>query len=351
MKIDHESSSTSRAKRSKIIEGYTQFSTRYDSETSTIWVWMQPQPRPCINATLIDELVSLQQQLTTTYKNQHNDTIWPFRHLILASKIPGIYNLGGDLGFFKHCIINREEENLRDYAYKCINLLHRNIDNLDLPITMVSLVQGQALGGGFETALSCDVIVAERSSQMGFPEILFNLFPGMGAYNLLERRIGSALAERIILSGRTYGAEELYDMGVIDVMAEDGCGVEATINYLNSHNQSHNTIRAMKRIRQIVHPIEKQKMYDIVDIWVAAAMDLSAKDLAKLERLLLLQKDMKDSKSILQQNTKLTPRRGDWRKIKDVAFPLINHLGENVSRNRRKNEGRRVSKKLDKQMS
>lgn len=344
MKVEHESSTTNRTKRSKNIEGYTQFGTRYDSETSTIWAWMRPEPCPCINVTLIDELVSFQQQLTNTYKNQHPDTIWPFRHLILASKIPGIYNLGGDLDFFKHCIINKEEENLRDYAYKCINLLHRNIDNLDLPITMVSLVQGQALGGGFETALSCDVIIAERSSQMGFPEILFNLFPGMGAYNLLERRIGSALAERIILSGRTYSADELYDMGVIDVVAEDGKGVEATVKYLNSHNQSHNTIRSMKRIRQIVHPIEKQKMYDIVDIWVAAAMDLSKKDLAKMERLLLLQKDMKDSKFILQENTKLTPRRGDWRKIRDVEFPLINHLGESVSRNRRKNVGRRASK-------
>jgi len=351
MKIEHESNDTCQTKRNESIHGYTQFSTRYDSETSTIWVWMQPQPCPCINATLIDELVSLQQQLTTTYKNHHADSIWPFRHLILASKIPGIYNLGGDLSLFRHYIINKEVENLRDYAYKCINLLHRNIDNLDLPITMVSLVQGQALGGGFETALSCDVIIAERSSQLGFPEMLFNLFPGMGAYNLLERRIGSALAERIILSGRTYCAEELYHMGVIDVIAEDGKGVEATVKYLSSNNQSHNTIRSMKRIRQIVHPIEKQKMYDIVDIWIEAAMDLSNKDLAKMERLLLLQKEMKDSKLIQRQNTSLTPRRGDWRKIKDAAFPLVNHLGESVSRNRRKNKGRRVSKKPVKQIS
>ncbi len=70
-----------------------------------------------------------------------------------------------------------------------------------------------------------------------------------------------------------------------------------------------------------------------------------------MERLLLLQKDMKDSKFIQQHNTKLTPRRGDWRKIKDAAFPLINHLGESVSRNRRKNEERRVSKNPVKQIS
>lgn len=320
---------------------YTQFTTRYDSETSSIWCWMHPEPRPCLNVPLIDELVHLQRKLTNTYKNQHQDTIWPFRHLILASKTPDIYNLGGDLNLFKYCIENKDEEKLRDYAYKCIRLLHRNIDNLDLPITTISLIQGQALGGGFETALSCDVIIAERSSQMGFPEILFNLFPGMGAYNLLTRRIGSALAERIILSGKTYTAVELYDMGVIDVLAEDSAGVQATENYMKSHNQSHNTIRSIKKIRQIVHPITRQNLYDIVAIWLEAAMDLSEKDLSKMDRLLHLQKDLKDSKVIKEQNNVLTPRRGDWRKIKDVSFPLTTHLGENVLRNRRKKDSRK----------
>jgi DSF synthase len=294
-----------------------------------------------MNNKLIDELVQLQQQITDTYQNQNPDAIWPFRHLILASKIPGIYNLGGDLELIKKFIENSDEENLRDYAYKATNLIHRNINNLDLPITMVSLVQGQALGAGFEAALSCDVIIAERDSKLGFPEILFNMFPGMGAYNLLARRIGSALAERIILSGKTYSAEELYEMGVIDVIAENGEGVRATENYLNSHNQSHNTIRSMKKIRQIVHPITQQELFDIVDIWMEAAMQLSKKDLSKMERLLFLQTQSKDSVAIKSNDDSLTPRRGEWRKIKDVTFPLTTHLGESVTRNRRKSGGRR----------
>ena len=347
MEIEHEERSVTgqkkgnRNNKSQAQTDYSQFTTRYDSETSAIWCWMHPEPRPCLNTTLIDELVLLQQQLTTIYKTQHSDTVWPFRHLILASKTPGVYNLGGDLDLFKKCIVNKDEETLRDYAYKCTNLVLRNINNLDLPITMVSLVQGQALGGGFETALSCDVIIAERSAQMGFPEILFNLFPGMGAYNLLARRIGTALAERIILSGKTYTASELYDMGVIDVLAEDGEGVQAVENYLKSHNQSHHTIRAMKQIRQIVHPVTKQNLHDIVDIWIDAAMDLSEKDLAKMERLLHIQKDLKDSNIIKKKNTELISRRGDWRKITDVEFPLVTHLGENVAQNRRKNTSRR----------
>ena len=320
---------------------FGQFTTRYEPETSSIWCWMQPEPRPCMNTTLVDELFQLQQQLSVTYNEQEAAVVWPFRHLVLASKIPGIYSLGGDLELFKQCITNGDEKKLRAYAYRTIDLMVRNINNLDLPITAVSLVQGQALGGGFETALSCDAIIAERSSRLGFPEILFNLFPGMGAYNLLARRVGPALAERIILSGETYTAGELYDMGVIDVLAEDGEGILATKEYMHSHNRSHNTVHAMKKIRQIVHPISKQAFYDIVDIWVEAAMDLSEKDLAKLDRLLQLQKDMKNCQVIRENNIEKSPRHGEWRKISDVEFPLTTHLGEAVAENRRKSNCRR----------
>lgn len=343
MKLVHGTPGSSPQREKTKHPEFTQFSTRYEPETGSIWCWMQPEPRPCLNTRLTNELYQLQLQLTATYRNQDGDTVWPFRHLVLASKIPGIFNLGGDLELFKQYILGRDEQGLREYAYKAVNLVVRNINNLDLPITTIALVQGQALGGGFETALSCDVIVAERGSQFGFPEMLFNLFPGMGAYNLLTRRIGSALAERIILSGESYTASELYDLGVIDVLADDGQGVLATKDYMKSHNQSHNTIRALKKIRQRVHPISRDTLLEIVDIWIDAAMALSEKDIAKLDRLLQLQKDTKNSKDIKESNAGMMPRLGEWRKIHDAEFPLVTHLGESVSQNRRKNESRRRS--------
>lgn len=333
--VDHEQSTI------KQELNFTQFTTRYDPETSAIWCWMCPTPRPCINTRILDEVALLQAQLTATYNSQSSGSIWPFRHLILASKIPGIYSLGGDLELFKHCINNNDKETLRNYANKCINLLHQNINNLDLPITMVALIQGQALGGGLETALSCDVIIAERGSQMGFPEILFNLFPGMGAYNLLARRIGPSLAERVILSGKIYSAEEFYEMGIVDILAGKGEGEEAVEKYLGSHNQSHNTIRAMKRIRQLVHPVTHQNLSEIVDIWVDAAMGLSKKDLARLERLLHVQKDLKGHHSLAINQTEKISRRGDWRKIDGIEFPLTTHLGENIPHNRRRTSRRK----------
>ena len=113
---------------------------------------------------------------------------------------------------------------------------------------------------------------------------------------------------------------------------------------MKSHNKSHNTIRSIKKIRQIVHPITKQELVDIVDIWIDASMKLSEKDLAKMERLLYLQTDVKNTKNIKEDNASMQPRRGDWRKVTDVTFPLTTHLGVYVEKNRRKNEGRRRQK-------
>ena len=66
-------------------------------------------------------------------------------------------------------------------------------------------------GGGFEHALTNDVIIAERGSRMGLPEVLFNMFPGMGAYSFLDRKIGQKLAEEVISSGKVYSAEEMRE--------------------------------------------------------------------------------------------------------------------------------------------
>ncbi len=317
---------------------FTQFTTRYDSDTNSIWCWMNPKPRPCLNQKLLDELEQLQCRLKNIYTNQRADSSWHFKQLILASRSPDIYNLGGDLNLFKQYILNKDKNSLQQYANRCIQLLHQNMNNLELPITMIALVQGQALGGGFECALSCDVIIAERDSQLGFPEILFNLFPGMGAYNLLAKRIGGSLAERIILSGRTYGAEELYEMGVIDVLAEPGDGIQATEKYLRRHQRSLNGIEAIKKVGKISHPITEQDLLDIVDIWVEAAMRLTEKDLGKMERLIHAQNTI-DKKAIhIDRKDKHITRGGDWRKNNNVEFPLITHLGENILQNRRQRD-------------
>src|SRR3546814_11530106 len=69
--------------------------------------------------------------------------------------------------------------------------------------------------------------------------ILFGLFPGMGAYSILARRIGHVHAERMILGGKVYSAEEMYDMGLVHVIAETGEGEQAVRDYISENNARH----------------------------------------------------------------------------------------------------------------
>jgi DSF synthase len=164
-------------------------------------------------------------------------------------------------------------------------VLYRNYIGHELPVTTVSLVQGECLGGGFEAALSSDVIVAEKRSRFGFPEILFNLFPGMGAYSFLERRIGQRGAEELITSGKIYGADEMAAMGVIDRVADDGNG-EAEVNALiRRRSRSRNGLAGLAATRRAVHRLEFKELLDIVEIWVDSALRLTTRDLKLMQRL------------------------------------------------------------------
>ena len=163
------------------------------------------------------------------------------------------------------------------------------VSSFNLPLTTVSIVQGDALGGGFEAALSSNLLVAERSARFGLPEILFNMFPGMGAYSFLARRIGGGLAERMITSGTVYTAEELHAMGVIDVLAEDGRGVEAFLDHAGRSESRHAVHRAIYDVRRIVNPVTLDEMHRIAEVWTDLALRLEDGDLRRMMRLVSAQ--------------------------------------------------------------
>ncbi len=112
-------------------------------------------------------------------------------------------------------------------------------------------MQGDALGGGFEAALSCQTIVAERDVGMGFPEVLFDLFPGMGAYSFLCQRVSPKLAEEMMLNGTVYSSEDLHKMGVVDVLVAKGEGVEAVHDLIRRNQRIGHARTAMNRVRGI----------------------------------------------------------------------------------------------------
>jgi len=219
-------------------------------------------------------------------------------YVVLASAMPGVFNLGGDLDLFKQLIDTRDRNGLLRYGRACIDVLYRNYIGHELPVTTVSLVQGECLGGGFEAALSSDVIIAEKNARFGFPEILFNLFPGMGAYSFLERKIGQKGAEDIISSGRIFSAEEMLNLGVIDAVAENGQGEAGVAALIRQRSRSRNGLAALAATRRRVHRLEFSELLDIVQIWVDSALKLNSRDLKLMQRLVSRQNGLNESQQI-----------------------------------------------------
>ena len=275
----------------KALEGilqreYAQIDVRFDPEHAIAWTYMKPSGTPCFNLGLLSDLRIHDHTLET------NGGYVPFEgkmyqahYHVLASRTKGIYNLGGDLALFAELIRSHDRDALMHYAKLCIDDIFARISNYNVPITTISLVQGDALGGGFETALSSNIIIAERSAKMGLPEILFNLFPGMGAYSLLGRRLGMKRAEEMILSGRIYTAAELFEMGVIDALADDGMGEVEVYDYVRRNERRRNGMQAVFRCRQHFNPVSYEELINITGIWVDAALRVEEKDLKLMGRL------------------------------------------------------------------
>lgn len=85
----------------------------------------------------------------------------------------------------------------------------------DLPKPTIAMVNGYALGGGFELALSCDFIIAGDNARFGFPEITLNTMPGWGGTQLAVKKMGLARAKQMVLSGRHYTTDECRHFGFI----------------------------------------------------------------------------------------------------------------------------------------
>ncbi len=270
----------------------SQYETEFEPATNALWGYFNPKNGvPCYSLALLKDILEHDQALVrNSGKVEVEGALHDVNYYVTASRIAGIFNVGGDLALFAMLIKAGDREALAQYAKLCIdNIFPRTQAFFSPTLTKISLVQGDALGGGFECALAADVIVAEESAQMGLPEILFNLFPGMGAYSLLARRIGMRAAEEFILAGKVLPATELHKMGIVDVLATDGQGETAVRNWIAKNAKRRNGLQAVHRARQFIHPVTRQELDGIVGLWVDAALRLGERDLRMMNRLVRAQ--------------------------------------------------------------
>ena len=136
--------------------------------------------------------------------------------------------------------------------------------------------------------------IAERHARFGFPEILFNLFPGMGAYSFLDRRVGRRVTEELLSTGKIYSADDMLALGVIDCVVETGQGEAEVAALIKRNSRSRNGLVGIAAARRRVNGITYQELMDVVHLWVDAALRLTNRDVTckLMQRLVSRQNDM-----------------------------------------------------------
>lgn len=258
---------------------------RWDEASDTLWSFMTPTVRPSFNPAMLRDLQAWQQEIRRSFNGDNS----PLKYLVLGSRYPGAFNLGGDLEFVADRAEARDIGALISYGNTCVNVLYQNMVSLDLPIVTIALIQGDAIGGGFESALSFDVLIAERTARFSFPEQAFGMFPGVGAHSILTRRLNAAQAERLLLSGRTYDAEEMYELGLVHVLAEPGAGEQAVAEYIARNGKRQTGQYGVYRAAREVNPITLDELQRVVKIWAETALRLQPQDIRMMRRLAAIQ--------------------------------------------------------------
>lgn len=257
----------------------------YEDRSATLWSYMNPVGRPSFTHEMLNDFEKWQDLIEQGFGS---DKV-PLRYLVLGSRAPDVFCFGGDLDLFQNLIRDRNRAGLVEYGHRCCRILERNIRTLGIPMLTIGLVQGSALGGGFEALLSFDYIVAERQSTFGLPEIMFGLYPGMGAHALLARKLGSAMADRIIVSSETFTAEQMYDLGLVHELAEPGDGVNAVRSFIKKSDRRHAGLVGSRRAMKHVWQLELAELNRITEMWADTALQLREQDLKMMSRLVSAQ--------------------------------------------------------------
>lgn len=263
----------------------------YQEDTQTLWSYMRPEGRPSFTREMLSDFESWQSLITQSFGP---DKI-PLKFLVLGSRAPGVFCFGGDLKLFHELIHDRDRAGLERYGHRCCAILHRNMQTLDIPMLTIGLVEGSALGGGFEALLSFDYIVAERDATFGLPEIMFGLFPGMGAHAFLSRKLGSAMADRLIVSNETYTAEQMYDLGLVHHLAEKGEGLTVCRDFIKKSERRHAGMVNARKAMKVSWDLELDELNRITELWADAALQLSERDLKVMTRLASAQQRLADA--------------------------------------------------------
>src|SRR5271167_3616246 len=186
--------------------------------------------------------------------------------LIIYSELKAGFCAGADL---RELYRRSREMDRRDAAHGVrdyLERIHRVLNTIDAsPLTTIAAVHGVCFGGGFELALVCDLIIADKMARFCFPELRLGLIPGFGGIPRLKRDIGNAVVRDLLLTGRSINATKGLSVGLVSQVAAEGEALRlarATATQTTKFDRA--TTAAAKRF---IKPLPAEELRREIDIF------------------------------------------------------------------------------------
>jgi enoyl-CoA hydratase/carnithine racemase len=149
------------------------------------------------------------------------------RALIIHSSLPAGFSAGADL---RELYAQGHTMNVEDWVSGIrgfLERIHRILNSLDSsPLVTIAAVHGVCFGGGFELALTCDLIIADRMARFCFPELRLGLIPGFGGIPRLKRDTGNGIVRDLLMTGRSINAVKALSAGLVSQVTAEGCALQ-----------------------------------------------------------------------------------------------------------------------------
>ena len=182
------------------------------------------------------------------------------RALIFYSSLRGGFCAGADLRALYHGM--QDAPNLEQRAARIgdfVDRIHHVANRLDaLPLTTIGAVHGVCFGGGFELALTCDILIADRTARFCFPELRLGIVPGFGGIPRLRRDVGNAVVRDLLLSGRSLNAKKAQAAGLVSQMVAQGKHLDAARS--TARQATRFDPEAVRRVKAFMKPIPYEEL-------------------------------------------------------------------------------------------
>jgi enoyl-CoA hydratase/carnithine racemase len=186
--------------------------------------------------------------------------------LILHSTLKSGFCAGADLRELYQWIQQYGQAEVAKHAREYLERIHLVMNTLDTsPLTTIAAVHGVIFGGGFELALTCDLIIADKMARFSFPELRLGLIPGYGGIPRLKRDLGNAVVRDLLLTGRSFNTTKAQQIGLVSQVVAEGEALRAaraTATQMAKFDRD--TAAAAKRF---VKPIPLEELREEIDIF------------------------------------------------------------------------------------